>query len=242
MRGIVLVLCATLCAFVAHSEEGLGLTVLPEGGFAPRGAGFRVTFRFAELELVSKPTPETSRVLVDSRSARPAGEWSAAHGGSARLDLCCAKCPLGLSDVLVGAARLRLTNPTEHACKFTLAVSIAPESAIYALAFDRHAFFIEGRLILVADAPARGAILADSPFAERSLTPQGQAHVESAKGQCRGEMIFDLLLQPGETQTLGFLCPVKLPEGREPGLDFYRDLSIDDLFTADKKGTLRLSR
>ena len=135
----------------------------------------------------------------------------------------------------LAAARLWVSNPTSRPFQTTLAVVIAPQIAIPALTFDRHSFRIEGRVVLVADTPSRGAILADSPFAPRPLAPQNQAHVESAKGECRGEMIFDLTLQPGQTQTLGFLCPVKLPDGKEPDLDFYRAFSVEELFAEAEK-------
>jgi hypothetical protein len=235
MRGIILGFWMILCASIACGQELPGLAVLPDGGFAPRGAGFRVTFRFAEMDLVARPARGEPLVMIPPGSALPANEWSSTQGGAARLDLCCVKYPIGLSDVTLGAACLRVVNPTDHPFKTTLAVAIAPQGAIYALAFDRHAFFIEGRPILVADTPSRGAILADAPFTARPLTPQDEVHVESAKGQCRGEMLFDLTLKPGQTLTLGFLCPVHLPGGKEPDLDFYRALSVEDLLARAKK-------
>ena len=236
MRGFILGCWVMCCALLARGQEAPGLMVLPDGGFAPQGAAFRVTFRFAEMKLVSKQTKEPLRILAASESAPRVTEWTSPQGGTVRLDLCCVICPLGLSDVTLGGARLQLANPTDHPLQVTLAVAIAPETAIHGLAFDRHAFSMEGRLVLVADTPSRGAVLADAPFAVRDLSPQDQGHVESAKGECRGEMLFDLTIEPGKARTLGFLCPVKVPDGREPNLDFYRALSIDELFASAKKG------
>ncbi|MEI9895473.1 MAG: hypothetical protein WDN28_16680 [Chthoniobacter sp.] len=138
-------------------------------------------------------------------------------------------------DAVLAVARLRVTNPTGQIFKTSLAVAIAPEGAIHALAFEKHAFFIEGRPVFIADTPSRGAILAESPFAARPLTPQDQAHVESAKGECRGEMLFDLVLAPGQTQFLGFICPLRLAKGSEFQPEFYRTLSFDKLFTEAEK-------
>ena len=165
----------------------------------------------------------------------PAQQWSGAQGAIARLELCCVDFPVGLGRETLMAARLRLMNSSRRPFHTTLAAALTPEGAIHALAFDRHAFLIEGAPVLVADTPSRGAILAESPFAPRPLTPQDHAHVESVRGECRGEMLFDLALLPGQSQTLGFICPVRFSTGTEPDLDFYRTLSVDDLFTKAEK-------
>jgi hypothetical protein len=142
---------------------------------------------------------------------------------------------MGLNDITLGVARLRLTNSSDIPMHTTLSVRIVPRGDLHALSFEKHAFLSEGRLILISDTPSRGAILAESPFAPRPLSPQDLAHVESAKGECRGEMLFDLTLVPGQTQALGFIVPVRLPKGSEPSLDFYRELTIDQLFTEAQK-------
>jgi hypothetical protein len=161
--------------------------------------------------------------------------WFGAQGAKAQLEMCWLKRPIGLSECTLAVARLRLTNPSDQPFSTALSVRVAPQTEIHALAFDRQAFFIEGRPVLVADTPSRGAILADSPFAPRPLSPQEQAHVESAKGECRGEMVYDILLQPGQSQILDFIVPVHLPSGVEPDLDYYRALSVEELFEQAKK-------
>src|SRR5450631_2461544 len=113
MRGLILGLWLVCCAITADGQEFPGLAVLPDGGFAPRGASFCVTLHFAEMDLVPSPAKEPTRVLAPGEASVPASEWLGAHGASARLDLCCVKCPLGLSEVLLGAARLCLANPTD---------------------------------------------------------------------------------------------------------------------------------
>ncbi len=100
------------------------------------------------------------------------------------------------------------------------------EREVRALAFERHAFFLEGAPVLVADAPSRGAILAESALAPRPLTPQDTAHVTSTLGQCRGEMLYDVALAPGQSQTFGWLCP----SGATVDLDFCRALVVEELF------------
>lgn len=223
-------------AFAAYAQETRALTELPEGGFAPQGAGFRVTFRLANMKRVA---PNATGTPLGSR--QDGMEWSDGQGARARLEICCVKHPFGLASEAgtLAAARLLVANPAGRPWATSLSVEIAPEGAIYALAIDRHAFFIEGRPVLVADSPSRGAILADAPFAVRPLAPQQRAHVESAKGECRGEMIFDLALPPGQTLTLGFLSPVHLPKGEGPDLDSCRAISVEDLFAQAEKEAAR---
>jgi hypothetical protein len=225
-----------VCALAASAQETGALMELPEGGFAPQGSGFRVTFRLANMKRVSP------RVTDPPLGKWQAGmEWSDGHGVRARLEICLVKRSVGLSteDVTLVAARLLVANPTGHPWSTSLSVEIAPDNAIYALAVDRHAFFIEGRPVLVADSPSRGAILADAPFAVRPLTPQERAHVESAKGECRGEMIYDVALNAGQTLRLGFVSPVHVPKGEEPDLDYYRAFSVEDLFAQAERDAAR---
>ena len=233
MRRLFLFGWMILCALTASAQE-TGVKELPEGGFAPQGTGFRVTFHFADLKRVSAPVTEPP---LGSWEA----EWSDGHGVRARLEICSVKRELGLGTgtITLAAARLILSNSSDHPWSTSLSVEIAPDKAIYALAIDRHAFFVEGRPVMVADTPSRGAILADAPFAARPLTPQQQAHVESAKGECRGEMIYDLSVNRGQTQTLGFLVPMQVPKGENLDLDYYRAISVEEIFEQARKETGR---
>ncbi|EDY21150.1 hypothetical protein CfE428DRAFT_1443 [Chthoniobacter flavus Ellin428] len=234
MRGLVLGCLLFLCALLARAEDGPGTLRLLDGGFAPSGANFEVAFEFSDL----KPTPPTVKppaALAAPAVATPAMEWSGPKGVAARLEICCVGWPIGLGEGTLAGAHLRLTNSTDRVVHTTLSVRIVPREEIHALAFERHAFLIAGRPVLISDTPSRGAILADSPFAPRPLTPEDRAHVESAKGECRGEMLFDLTLPPGQSQTLGFISPVQLPQGSEPDLDFYRELSVGKLFAEAEK-------
>jgi hypothetical protein len=150
----------------------------------------------------------------------------------ARLDLCLVSRPLGLKEVTFLAARVRLTNATDRPLTTALALALVPaEREVRALAFERHAFFLEGQPVLVADTPSRGAILAESALAPRPLTPQDTAHVTSLVGQCRGEMLYDVALAPGQTQTLGWLCP----SGAAVDLEYCRALAIEELFAESAK-------
>lgn len=222
MRGLVFGCYLFLCAVLARGEDAPGTWRQIAGGFAPSGASFEVVFEFSDLKL----NPAAKGAI---------SEWSGPKGVEARLEVCSVRWPMGLNDGTLAVAHLQLTNPTADALHTTLSVRIVPQGEIHALAFEKHAFLIEGRPILVSDTPSRGAILADSPFAPRPLIPQDRAHVESAKGECRGEMLFDLTLPPGKTQELGFISPGHLPAGSEPDLDFYRELSVDKLFAEARK-------
>jgi hypothetical protein len=212
--------------------------VSAETGFAPRGANFRVTFEFARMHIEPKPFEKSADELSAPGIWRSPMEWLGGKGAKARLECCCVKRPWGLQEITVAAARVFLVNSSDQPYSTNLSVLIAPEGALPALAFEQQAFFIEGEPILVAAAPSRGAILADAPFAPRPMTPQQMAHVESADGGCRGEMLYDLTVPAGQTQILGFICPVAPPEGgKRPDLDFYRSLSVDELFDQAAKET-----
>ncbi|MEP6672630.1 MAG: hypothetical protein ABJF10_25930 [Chthoniobacter sp.] len=237
MRRIAIGAWLLLAALTAHGEDS-PLVMLFDGGFAPRGASFRVAFGFSDMSSDAKSAKEP-RALASPGMELSAFAWSSPQGPTARLEICCVQHAGGLGDATLAAARLRVTNPTDHLFKTSLAVVIAPEGGMHALAFEQHSFLIEGRAVLVADTPSRGAILAASPFAPRPLTPQDVAHVESVKGECRGEMLFDLALAPGQTQVLGFICPAHLPKGTEPKIEFYRTLSVDELFVQGEKETVQ---
>lgn len=234
MRGLVLGCYLLFSAAWACAEDSSGTLRWFADWFAPEGANFQVVLEISDLKLAPKESRQP-HVLSSPGIASPAAEWTGSQGTGARLELCCVKWPMGLSDLTLGAARLRLTNPTDIPLHTTLSVRIAPTGELHALSFEKHSFLNEGRLILISDTPSRGAILAESAFATRPLSPQDLAHVESAKGECRGEMLFDLTLAPGQTQALGFLVPLRLPKGAEPILDFYRELTVDQLFTEAQK-------
>ena len=48
-------------------------------------------------------------------------------------------------------------------------------------------------------------------------------------------MLYDLTFAPGQTQTLGFICPLPAAHESDAGLDFYRALSVEDLFAEAQK-------
>lgn len=211
------------------------VTVEPDGRFVPPGRGFAVEFRWPEAQVKAGAA---AGILKLPGQLVPAVGWELPHQVSARLELCQVRRAVGLFDIVLIAARVQMKNAANTPETTTLALAISPlvnaEHPLQALAFDRHAFFVSGQPVLVADTPARGAILAESAFAPRPLSPQTVAHVESADGQCRGEMIFDLNLKAGQTQTLGFICPIT----GDLSLDECRLLSIDDLFAeAEKQAT-----
>ncbi len=237
MRGFLLGGWLLFCALFARGQEPAVALHWLDAGFAPGGARFQVVFDFSDMRVLPEAQLKPPlRDLPAPRVIREASRWKAAEGATARLDLCCLKWPTGPREITLAVARLQLSNPTAKPFQTTLSVAIAPRgNGLRNLAFERHAISSEGNLILVADTPSRGAILAESPFASRPLSPQDSAHVESPKGECRGEVIYDLALPPGQTQTMGFIAPVRLPKGTEPALDFYRELTVDHLFAEAQK-------
>lgn len=165
-------------------------------------------------------------------------EWAVATDCSARLETIRVRRPVGIYDAELLAVRLTITNRAAESRAVPVVLRLAAASlaapTLRALAFERHAFFVEGQPILVADTPARGAILAESAFAARPLSPQNAAHVTSAAGECRGEMFLDLTLAPGQTQTVGFFAPSPSADAPEVAvtLEFLRSLRIDEFFPA----------
>ncbi len=249
---------------VPDMPDTLKTFVEPDGSFSPGFGSFGVSFRLPGIGATidgKRGTP--------THGLRGGGlliPWCNIPGGDAitgTVEICAVKRPALAGDACMVAARVRLENPTDHVASTSLSVNVTPEgpagAAIHAIAFSQQAFFMEGRAVLVADTPSKGAILAGSPFAARPLAPSQDCHVESADGDCRGEMIFDVQLLPGQSAVLGFLCPV-LPGRRavghlwdgkspwaqldladpisgeggvlqpDPGLDACRALRVDDLF------------
>jgi len=183
--------------------------------------------------------------LVRQGNGAWSSEFAVARDCSARLETIQVRRPVGIYDAELLAMRLTIANRSSESRTVPVVLRLAPASlaapTLRALAFERHAFFVEGQPILVADNPARGAILAESAFASRPLTPQNAAHLTSATGECRGELFFDLALAPGQSQTLGFFAPgpsAASPEGVVT-LEFLRSLRIDELFPATGQGSAR---
>ena len=216
-----------IVAAIATWLLGLGDGRGAEKLLVARGAGV-VSLQCGEVRLDELLKRQVNGVSV--------GEWKVAPDCVARLEMVRARRPEGISDVELSVLRLTLTNRSTEPCVVPVIVRLRPSSltgpALGALAFERHAFFIEGQPILVADTPARGAILAESAFAPRPLTPESVAHVTSPTGECRGEMVFDLTLAPGQTQVLGFLAARPVADSPEVAVtfDFLRSLRIDELF------------
>jgi len=235
MRRLLVGSLLAIFALVASAEEP-ALVLNPEGGFAPRWQDFGIAFRFAAMTPKIGGARDVPGALGGTSVLSPVKEWAGAGGASARLDLCLVlHHGFLLSDEWLAAARVHVSNPAARPFSTTLAVALTPTGAVDVLAFEKHAFLIAGRPVLIADTPSHGAILADSPFAARPLSPQDQVHVESAKGECRGEIIFDLTLAPGQSQTLGFVCPLGQGTSTAKDVDFYRALSVDDLFAEAEK-------
>lgn len=210
------------------------LKIQPDGSFTPSSREFVVGIRFPDARV---KMDGSVRSLALPGRLNAAVEWETPQHVSAQLDLCQVRHAVGLTDVVLIAGRVRFSNLTKQPQTTTLAVAITPSTGanrpLPALAFERHAFFIEGRPALVSDTPSRGAILAESAFATRPLAPQDTAHVESTEGQCRGEMLFDVVLKPGESQTLGWICS----GNGTITLDECRLLSVEDLFAQAEKET-----
>jgi len=256
---------------VPDQPDTLKTFVEPDGSFSPGFGSFGVSFRLPETSV-----PESAKVITSEHGLRGGGlliPWCRIPGGAAitgTVEICAVKRTALLGDGCMVAARVLLENTSDATATTSLSVFVTPDgpagAAIPALAFSRQAFFMQDHAVLVADTPSDGAILAASPFEARPLTPAQDGHVESANGECRGEMVYNIALPPHETKVLGFLCPV-LPGRRAvghiwdgkspwaqldladpisgeggvwqfaPGIEVCRALSVADLFTeAESEG------
>jgi hypothetical protein len=82
MRRIVVGVWLLFCALTVSAEEPPASAKLFDGGFAPGGANFRVTFGFSDMVVVSKSLAG-GRTLAAPGVAESAFAWSSAEGAPA---------------------------------------------------------------------------------------------------------------------------------------------------------------
>ena len=257
---------------IPNTLDALKTFVEAEGCFSPgfgtHGIYFWV-YDHASKRLVAATMDGVAceRGLATQGRLIPWSRWRAGHI-EVKSEVCQVKRPSPAGEVFVVGARVFLTNRAASEQKVSLYVALRPLGPAggpvraLAVAASRDALLVDGHPALVSSRvpSAAGAVATDTVgllAADGKMPTQEQA--ESASGDCSGALRFDLDLKPGETQTLGFVCPV-LPGRRavghqwdgvsqwaqldlakpnpteggtlqpDPGLAYYRALSADTLF------------
>ncbi|MBE3071137.1 MAG: hypothetical protein IMZ66_12960, partial [Planctomycetes bacterium] len=257
---------------IADTVDALKTFVEAEGNFSPGFATCGVYFWLYDPETKRLAAPTMDGVacthgLAPGGYLIPWSEWKAGDV-TVRTEVCEVRRPSPAGEVFVVAARVRLTNTGAAERKVSLYAALRPLGAAggpvrqLAVAPEGDALLAGGRAALVAcEKPTAAGVAATDTVGEAAMAgamPPEQAATSDA-GDCSGALRFDLALAPGETRTLGLVCPVlpgrraaghqwdgtsewaqfdlakpDPPEGGtlqpDPGLDYYRGLEADALF------------
>ena len=256
---------------IPNSLDSLKSFVEAEGGFSPGVGSFGVSFWVydpTESKLWSPTMDEVqhSHGLAGGRALIPWSNWSAGPV-HVRTEVCQVQRSTPSGDNHVVGARATLSNPTDRDVSVSLYVALRPIGPagfhVKRLSVDdnRDALLVDGHAAIVANRTpsVAGVSPVDSigAQAKRGNVPDQQKAV-SADGACSGAMRFDLAIPPGESETVGLVCPVHagqravrhkwvpwaknfvdeaVPKSNAPGIDqpnlgleYYRSVQVEDLF------------
>jgi hypothetical protein len=257
---------------IANTLDPLKTFVEAEGNFSPGFGSYGVYFWVwdAEVKRLFSPTMDgvpCEHGLRGNGHLIPWTQWQAG-GAPVRTEVCEVKRASPTGDVFIVGARVRVTNPAQRPAKLALYVALRPLGAagwdVNRLGFKERGdvLSVEGLPALIAEEPPTGcgAVASDSIgewALQGGLPPERE--VVSAGGDASGAMRFELRLQPGESRTIGLICPVlpgrrvlghqwdgksawaQFDEARpnpttggllqpNPGLEYYRQLKVEALF------------
>jgi hypothetical protein len=257
---------------ICNTVDTLKTFVEPEGCFSPGVGSYGVYFWLFDPGTGKLTAPTMDGVAVEYGLTEEGYliPWSAWDAGqiAVKTGVCEVRRNSAGGEIFVVGARAHLTNEGSDSRNVSLYVALRPlgpagwpvkELAVGTLG---GALLVEGHPAIVAkEKPSAGGVLPTDTIGELALAgkmPQ-QKSAASEGGSCSGALRFDLTIPPGETKTLGFVCPV-LPGRRavghkwdrvnpwfqfdlakpnpteggflqpDPGLDYYRELSVDQLF------------
>jgi len=257
---------------IPNTVDSLKTFVEAEGNFSPGFATYGVYFWLYDpaAKKLTAPTMDDVRCdrgLAESGYLIPWSEWSAGNV-TVKTEVCQVEraSPAGIIQVV--GTRAHLTNSGQEPTSVVFYVALRPVGAaggkvrVLAASSAGDTLLADGHPALVADtAPAAAGVTADDRIGEIASIGKTPANVKakSVAGNCSGALRFDAGLAPGETKTLGFLCPVlagrravghdwdgesnwaqldlaepKPLEGGalqpDPGLDYYRGLDVATVF------------
>ncbi len=254
---------------LADTVDRLKTFVEAEGNFSPGVGSYGLYFWVWDPQTQKLYAPTMEGVAHEHGLGKggaliPWTEWEAGRI-RARTEVCEVEISSPSGPVFVAAARVRLFNPSGKTRIFLYAALRPLGSAgwpVKKVAATEYALLAEGRCALTGPEKSsqRGAAL-DAVLVDLAMKGQAPsvAEIESARGEAAGLLRYDLSLEPAETRTLDFTCPV-LPGRRvtghrwdgsspwaqydlnppnpaeggvlqpDPGLAWYRKLQPDRLF------------
>jgi hypothetical protein len=257
---------------VANTLDSLKTFVEAEGNFSPGVGSYGVYFWLYDKAAGRLFAPTMKDVpcehgLAEGGYLLPWSKWAAGNV-EVRSELCHVLQDTPHGQVHVVGARVTLRNAGHEPTTAALYTALRP---LGPAGFDVRdlrindggdALLVEGKTALVAkqNPSGSGVVRTDTigQFALRGATPEERS-AESAQGNCSGALRFDVTLQPGESRTFAFVCPVLA--GRravrhqwdgvsewaqfdlakpnpdtggvlqpDPGLSYYRQLEVGRLF------------
>jgi len=257
---------------IPNAVDSLKTFVEAEGNFSPGFATYGVYFWLYDpaAKKLTAPTMDDVRCdrgLAESGYLIPWSEWSVGNV-TLKTEVCQVERESPVGIVQIVGARAHVTNLGQEPVPIVLYMALRPLGAAggrvkeLAVSGAGDALLVDGHPASIADAtPAAAGVTADDCIGEMASTGEtpANAKAKSVAGNCSGALRFDLRLSPGETRTLGFLCPVLAgrravghdwdgasdwaqldlaepnpPEGGmpqpDPGLDYYRGLKVAAVF------------
>jgi len=257
---------------IANAVDSLKTFVEAEGNFSPGFATFGVFFWVYDPDAKKLIAPTMDGVVCDHGLPEtgyliPWSQWFAGKL-TVRTEGCQIERESPAGVVQVVGARAKVTNTGSKPLSFSLFVALRPLGPAggpvreLTVGSSRDVLVVDGHAVLVAETtPDDVGVSEEDNVGE--LAVQGRVPTnkesESAAGNCSGAMRFDVRIEPGQTKTLGFICPVLAgrravghdwdgtsgwaqldlaepnpPDGGvlqpDPGVEYYRGLKADDIF------------
>ncbi len=257
---------------IANTLDSLKTFVEAEGNFSPGVGSYGIYFWLYDKAAGRLFAPTMKEVpcehgLTEGGYLLPWAKW-AAGGIGVRSELCHVLQDSSQGQVHIVGARVILRNTGHEPRAVFLYAALRP---LGPAGFDVHdlrvndggdALLVEGKTAVIAkqNPSGSGVVQTDtiSQFALRGALPEDRS-AACAQGTCSGALRFDSTLQPGESRTFEFVCPV-LPGRRavrhqwdgvsewaqfdlakpnpdaggvlqpDPGLAYYRQLEVGRLF------------
>ena len=257
---------------IANTVDTLKTFVEAEGNFSPGFGSYGIYFWAWDVE-AGKLTAPTMENVSCERGLGGAGylvPWSAWGVEDVRIktEVCQVRRSSTQGEIFVVGSRARLTNTGRHDRKIALYVALRPLGPAgwpvkeLTVSDAGDALLVDGHSALVADEkPAGAGVLATDTIGDLAAAGKMPAEKTAASpsGDCSGALRFDLVISPGKTKTLGFVCPVlagRRATGHEwdgtsgwaqldlarpnpaeggvlqpdPGVEYYRKLTADVVF------------
>ncbi|MDP2898986.1 MAG: hypothetical protein Q8Q12_20805 [bacterium] len=206
---------------IANSLDTLKTFVEAEGNFSPGFGSYGIYFWVFDKagERLFAPTIEgvaCEHGLAEGGLLIPWSRWLA-EDITVRTEVCHVVRESPAGRVHVVGARAFLTNTSDQRRQVLLYVALRPLGPAgwnvkeLSVTPEADGLLVDGHPALVAEErpTAAGVLGTDAirDFALRGEMPEGKS-ATSEKGDCSGALCSDLVLSPGETSSVGVICPV----------------------------------